>query len=52
MRPGVAEAVEDVRRLFPAGRVLLDAERREAYGRDESDLGSRPPDVVVLVERA
>jgi len=52
MRAGVPEALAEVRRLFPADRVLLDAERREAYGRDESDLGSRPPDAVVLVERA
>ena len=52
MRAGVAEAVAELRRLFPAERLWLDAERREAYGRDESDLGSRPPDAVVLVERA
>jgi glycolate oxidase len=52
MRSGVAEAVAELRRLFPAERLWLDAERREAYGRDESDLGSRPPDAVVLVERA
>jgi glycolate oxidase len=49
---GRAEAIAELRRAFPPERVLLDPERREAYGRDESDLGSRPPDVVVLAERA
>ena len=52
MRPGVPAAVAELRRLFAGERLLLDPERREAYGRDESDLGSRPPDAVVLVERA
>jgi glycolate oxidase len=49
---GIEAAVAEVRASFPPERVLLDAERREAYGRDESDLGARPPDAVVLVERA
>jgi glycolate oxidase len=48
----VGEAVGELGRLFPGARLLLDPERREAYGRDESDLGSRPPDAVVLVESA
>ena len=52
MRPGLAEALAELRRLFPAERLWLDAERRETYGRDESDLGALPPDAVVLVERA
>jgi len=52
VRPGLADAVEELRRLFPAGRLLLDPERREAYGRDESELGPRPPDAVALVESA
>jgi len=49
---GRADVVAELRRLFPADRLLLDPERREAYGRDESDLGPRPPDAVVLAERA
>ncbi len=52
MRPGLAEALAELRRLFPAERLWLDAERRETYGRDESDLVALPPDAVVLVERA
>jgi len=52
MRPGVTEAVAELRRLFPPDRLLLDPDRRDAYGRDESDLGSLPPDAVALVERA
>jgi glycolate oxidase len=49
---GVQEAVAELQRSFPAARLLLDAERREPYGRDESDLGVRAPDAVVLVESA
>ena len=48
----VAAAVDALRGSFPPARLIVDPERREAYGRDESDLGARPPDVVVLVERA
>jgi glycolate oxidase len=48
----VQAALQELGRAFAPERLLLDAERREAYGRDESDLGSRPPDAVVLVERA
>ncbi len=52
MNAGRTEVVAELRRRFPADRILLDPERREVYGRDESELGSRPPDAVVLVERA
>jgi glycolate oxidase len=49
----IARAIEELRSAFPAERlVVADAERLEAYGRDESDLGAYPPDVVVLVEGA
>jgi glycolate oxidase len=49
----VARAIEELRSAFPAERlVVADPERLEAYGRDESDLGAYPPDVVVLVEGA
>ncbi len=46
------EGLAELERLFPRQRLLTDADRRDAYGRDESDLGSRPPDAVVLVESA
>jgi glycolate oxidase len=49
---GRAAALEALARAFPPDRLVVDAERREAYGRDESDLGARPPDAVVLVEGA
>jgi glycolate oxidase len=52
MRPGTDGALAELARLFPRERLLLDADRREGYGRDESELGSRPPDAVVLAERA
>jgi glycolate oxidase len=53
MTGDVARAIEELRSAFPAERlVLADPERLEAYGRDESDLGAYPPDVVVLVEGA
>jgi glycolate oxidase len=47
-----AEALAELQAAFPAARLVLDAERREEYGRDESDLGTFPPDVAVLVESA
>jgi glycolate oxidase len=50
--PAAQAAIAELRRTFPEERLLLDPERREAYGRDESELGARPPDAVVLVERA
>jgi glycolate oxidase len=52
VRPGVEEALVELGQLFPRPRLFTDPERREVYGRDESDLGSRPPDAVVLVESA
>jgi glycolate oxidase len=42
----------DLRAALPGAALVLDPEAREAYGRDESDLGTFPPDVVVKVERA
>ena len=45
-------ALEELRGLFPPERFVVDAERLEPYGRDESDLGVFPPDGVVLVESA
>jgi glycolate oxidase len=48
----LAAAVAELERAIPPDRIVRDPERREAYGRDESDLGSYPPDVVALVESA
>ena len=45
-------ALDELSRAFPAGRLVSDPERLEAYGRDESDLGAFPPDLCVLVESA
>jgi glycolate oxidase len=46
-------ALAELRAAFPAERLLLgDAERLEAYGRDESDLGVYPPEAVVQVTGA
>ena len=45
----VVAAAADLRALFPPERLVLDPERLEAYGRDESDLGTWPPDVAGLV---
>jgi glycolate oxidase len=47
-----AAAVEELRAHFPPERLVLDADRLDAYGRDESDLGTFPPDVAVLVDSA
>jgi glycolate oxidase len=47
-----AAALEALAKAFPPERLVLDAERREAYGRDESDLGAFPPDAAVVVESA
>ncbi len=53
MSGAVAEALAELRRAFPPERLVReDAERLEAYGRDESDLGVFPPQVAVLVESA
>jgi len=40
--------VDELRRLVPPERLRLDRDGRETYGRDESDLGTFPPDAVVL----
>jgi glycolate oxidase len=46
-------ALAELQARFPAGRLVSgDPERLEGYGRDESDLGTYPPDTVVLVESA
>jgi glycolate oxidase len=51
MTPAAEAAVAELVRAFPRERlVLADPEKLEAYGRDESDLGAFPPDVVVLLE--
>jgi glycolate oxidase len=47
-----ASAVAELRDAFPPERVVLDPSKLEAYGKDESDLGTFPPDVAVLVTSA
>ena len=50
---GAAAAKEELAAAFPKERLVAgDPERLEAYGRDESDLGTFPPEVAVLVESA
>jgi glycolate oxidase len=48
----ILAAIADLRAAFPAERLALDPEKLEAYGRDESDLGTFPPDVAVVVAGA
>ena len=48
----VRAAVEELRAAFPPERLVTDPERLEPYGRDESELGSFPPDAAVLVTSA
>ncbi len=45
-------AVEELRAAFPADRLVLDPEKLESYGRDESELGTFPPEAAVLVTSA
>lgn len=53
MSAALAAAVAELRAAFPAARLVAgDPEKLDAYGRDESELGTFPPDVVVLVESA
>jgi glycolate oxidase len=51
--PACAAAVAELAAVFPGERLVAgDPERLEVYGRDESELGAYPPDVVVLVTSA
>lgn len=52
MTPARAAAIEALARAFPAERLVTGAERLLAYGRDESELGTYPPDAAVLVQSA
>lgn len=46
-------ALSELQAAFPPSRLVHgDPDKLEGYGRDESDLGAFPPDVVVLVESA
>jgi glycolate oxidase len=49
---GIAAALPGLRRAFAGRLVEADAEKLGEYGRDESDLGIFPPEVVVKVESA
>jgi glycolate oxidase len=48
----IAAALPELRASFAGRLVEADPDKLEAYGRDESELGAFPPDVVVLVESA
>jgi glycolate oxidase len=53
LSPAHQAALAELATRFPPGRLVTgDRERLETYGRDESDLGTYPPDTVVLVESA
>ncbi len=45
-------AAGELRVALAPNRVVLDRERLEPYGRDESDLGLHPPQILALVESA
>ena len=45
-------ALAELRAAFPPERLLLDPDRLAPYARDESDLGTFPPDATVLVTSA
>ena len=46
-------ALAELRARLPEGRLVAgDADRLEPYGRDESELGTFPPDAVVLAASA
>jgi len=47
-----AEALQEILTAFPGRHVVRERERLEEYGRDESDLGTFPPEVAVLPESA
>jgi glycolate oxidase len=46
----LAAAAEELRAALAPSRVVVDAERLLAYGRDESELGVFPPEVLLLPE--
>ncbi len=48
----VAAALDELRGALAAERVLVDKDKLDAYGRDESDLGVHPPEILVLAESA
>jgi glycolate oxidase len=49
---GMAAAAGELRAAFPEARLVFDADALAGYGKDESDLGTFPPGVVVKVESA
>lgn len=52
MTPGFPAALDEILAAFAGRGVVQDPERLAEYGRDESDLGTFPPQVAVLVESA
>jgi glycolate oxidase len=51
-RRTLATAVEALRAAVAPGRVVVDQDRLEPYGLDESGLGRHPPEILVLAESA
>ncbi len=45
-------AAGELRAVLGPQRLVLDRDRLEPYGRDESDLGVHPPEILALVESA
>jgi len=52
MTSPVAAALGELEAAFPRERLAREREKLEAYGRDESELGTFAPDIAVLVESA
>lgn len=52
MNPGLPAALKELLAAFAERSVVQDADRLAEYGHDESDLGTFPPEVAVLVESA
>ena len=48
----LAAAVDELRSALGPERLVVDAEKLDAYGRDESELGVFPPEVLAYVESA
>jgi glycolate oxidase len=48
----LCSAVEALRGAIAPERVVVDRDRLEPYGKDESELGLYPPEVLVLAESA
>ena len=48
----VMAALDELRGALAPERVVVDRDKLDDYGRDESDLGVHPPEILVLAETA